>query len=594
MAQIDHKLKIAAIVCFVLISLSSLIAYTNPTRGYELSIYESTSYIVWIFLIISIAGGVTIIVHQAYTKEYKSSNFWLVGLLILILSRIILLYIPFIRGYYTWNGDNVTHIGYVKDILFTGYISSSNSYPITHILLAELISISGAPVELIVNHSTALFSALYVISIYLLATAVSPGKDVQLLSVAAIGGVLFNAYDVYLMPNGWSILYIPLVFFLFFKSLVKKGPAIEYKSLLAVTLILFPFFHPLSSTMLIVMLLTVGITQYLIYFINYKKMPLRNILYFPPINSLLIVLIIFLPWILSFKTFHANLRGLFNAFTTGQGPDAIAQMGGQLNKINIHGFDFVNLTLKIMGDDIIFLILSIITIIILFKNQEERKNNNVLIILLGITFIIGVMYSAYLFNIIPGLNNIGAPRLIAYLVIFTPVSAGFALKHLIRKKSYIYVVICIAIIQAASITSIFSLYASPYVLQPNIQVTQMDMYGAKWFLDYKNTDIKSAEIMSPVNRFADAILGTDKRPDIMRASQIPDHFNYTVNNRLGESYTTDKYAFITQIDRQIYDTVWKEVGRFHKEDFERLENDPSAGKLYSNGEANVWYIQGIQ
>ncbi len=595
MAQIDYKLKIVAILCFIFISLSTLIAYTNPAKGYELSIYESTSYLVWIFIIISIAGGVTIIVHQVYTKEYESSNFWLVGFLILILSRITLLYIPFIRGYYTWNGDNLSHIGYIKEILFTGYISSDNSYPITHVLLTELISISGAPTELIANYSTALVSMFYVVSIYLLATAASPAKNVQLLSVAAIGGVLFNGYDVYLMPNGWSILYLPLVFFLFFKSLAK-GLTIEYKSLLVITLILVPFFHPLSSTMLIIMLLTVGITQSLIFIIKTKKISLHNMKYRFLMNSILFVLVIFLPWTLSFKKYHNNVRNLFEAFTTGQGPEAIAQMGEKLNKINIHGLDFVNLTLKIMGDDIIFLVLSIIAIIILFKNQKERKNNNIVIILISITFVIGMMYFMYLLNIIPGLRNIGAERLTAYLVIFTPIPAGFALKHLIRKKTPINMVICIAIILTASAISIFSLFPSPYVIRPNVQVTQTDMYGVKWFLDYKNVDIKPTEIMSPVDRFADAILGTNERTDVRDKyhTKIPDHFNYTVNNKLGESYIKDKYEVITELDRQIYDTVYKEVGRFRKEDFERLENDSSVSKLYSNGEITVWYIHSMQ
>jgi hypothetical protein len=103
-ASSKYNLKILAIACFILIFFSSFIAYSHPARGYELSIYESTPTFVWIFLIFSITGGVTIIVHQVYTKAYKSSNFWLFGFLILILSRVSLLYIPFIRGYYTCAG----------------------------------------------------------------------------------------------------------------------------------------------------------------------------------------------------------------------------------------------------------------------------------------------------------------------------------------------------------------------------------------------------------------------------------------------------------------------------------------------------------
>jgi len=79
-----RKFKVLTIFCFILISLSVFIAYTNPAKGYEPSIYKSTPPLVWIFLIISILGGLTLIVHQVYSKEYESNNFWLFGFLILI------------------------------------------------------------------------------------------------------------------------------------------------------------------------------------------------------------------------------------------------------------------------------------------------------------------------------------------------------------------------------------------------------------------------------------------------------------------------------------------------------------------------------
>ena len=589
-----YKLKILAIACFILIFLSGFIAYSHPSKGYELSIYESTPTFVWIFLIFSIIGGVTIIVHQVYTKEYKSSNFWLFGFLILILSRMTLLYIPFIRGYYTWRGDNISHIGHVKDVLLTGHFSTDNFYPVTHILLAECISISGSPIELIINHSTALFSVFYVVSIYLLATAVLPKRDAQLLSVAATGGVLFNLYNVYLMPNGWSILYLPLLFFFFFKSF----KSLEYKLLLVIMLVLYPFFHPLSSTVLVIMLLTIGFVSSLMYIIEHKKISLGNILHSFPITQVLIILVIFLPWLLSFSWFNLNIRGLYAAMTTGHSLDVIAQMGSTLDKIGLHGFEFVKFVIKVMGDEIIFLALSIIAAIILlksYKNLNTIKSNENLIILLGITFIIGITYASYLFNIIPGLENIGSHRLLAYLVIFTPIFVGFSFQHFLSKKrNYITASLCIVIIMTASVISILSLYPSPYVIRPNLEVTEMDMHGFEWFVNYKSRDIGCTHIMSPPFRFADAILGNseeDKRTDIgHRAPQIPDHFYYTVRDRLGESHKKDRYAAITQMDKVIYDTVWEMVGRFDKDDFKKLGNDKTVDKLYCNGECDVWYV----
>lgn len=591
-----YNLKILAIACFILIFLSSFIAFLHPARGYELSIYESTPTFVWIFLIFSITGGVTIIVHQVYTREYKNSNFWLFGFLILILSRMTLLYIPFIRGYYTWRGDNISHIGAVKDVLLTGHFPTDNVYPVTHIFLAELISISGAPIELIVNHSTALISVFYVVSIYLLATAVLHERGQQLLAFVAIAVVFFNDYDVFLRPNGWSFLMFPLVLFLYFKH------SINYQILFVIFLILYPFFHPLSSLVLVACFIAIGLSQTTlgyIYKIKHKKRELF------PIVPVLIVLCILLPWILSFQGFALNIRQLFEALTTGHSPDVIASMGSTLDKINVHGFEFIKLFIKGYGDDFIFIMFSLIAGIIIvkgilskrFKNSEDIMN---LVSLLVIFLIAGFLYAAYLFGTIPGLHTIGGSRFQRFFVLFTPVLTGFAIYE-ISKKVHPTRLICVGIvciIVLASAISIGSLYRSPYVLRPGAGVTQMEMHGFEWFVDYKSRDIGCTCIMSPPYRFADAILGDseeDKRSDIPHyAPAIPDHFNYTVHNSLGESYEKDRYAAITQMDKVIYDTVWKVVGRFNESDFCRLEEDPTVDKLYDNRETEVFYIHTIK
>jgi hypothetical protein len=346
------------------------------------------------------------------------------------------------------------------------------------------------------------------------------------------------------------------------------------------------------------MLLTIGFISVLLLIIEHKKISLGNILHSFPITQVLIILVIFLPWLLSFPCFHLNIRSLYAAMTTGHSPDVIAQMGSRLDKIGLHGFEFVKLVIKMMGDDIIFLALSFIAAIILlksYKNHTMIKSNENLVILLGITFVIGITYVAYLFNIIPGLGNIGSQRLLAYLVLFTPIFVGFSFQYFLSKRrNYITASLCIVIIMTASIISILSIYPSPYIIRPNPEVTQMDMHGFEWFVDYKSRNIGCTCIMSPPYRFADAILGNteeDKRSDIgHRAPAIPDHFNYTCYETLGESYKKDRYAAITKMDKVIYDTVWEVVGRFHKEDFEKLENDKSVDKLYSNGECDVWYI----
>ena len=177
---------------------SILMAYFNPAHGYELSLYNSTPPIVWISLIFSIFGGISIIMYIVHRNQSDYYNYCFLGLLILLFDRIILLYIPYIRGYYSWRGDNISHFGILKEILTFGHIPSDLVYPITHILLSELVYITGLSNEIIANHSTALISVFYVISIYLLATSSLVTKKEQILAVTSIAGVFFSGYDVYL------------------------------------------------------------------------------------------------------------------------------------------------------------------------------------------------------------------------------------------------------------------------------------------------------------------------------------------------------------------------------------------------------------
>ncbi len=122
-----------------------------------------------------------------------------------------------------------------------------------------------------------------------------------------------------------------------------------------------------------------------------------------------------------------------------------------------------------------------------------------------------------------------------------------------------------------------------------------------WFINYKDTTIKTVDIMTPPGRFASGILGTTEahdRVDLDRgyyySEKVPDHFGYPNRRSLGEWFARDRYMAITKFDRMLYTTVWKAIGRFNDSDFKRLEHDPTVDKLYSNSELNVYFIHGIR
>ena len=122
----------------------------------------------------------------------------------------------------------------------------------------------------------------------------------------------------------------------------------------------------------------------------------------------------------------------------------------------------------------------------------------------------------------------------------------------------------------------------------NPSITQMDMNGAEWLLNFKNSATNSVYIMSPVYRFLAGSLGHVEAGKLFGSSykeaNITDHFNYTISKNLGNSYTQNEYFMMTMFDKIVYETVWNVVGRFHHNDFKELEGDTSVDRLYSNGD----------
>ena len=88
----DHEsmIKFLAIVAFGLIIASLIIiATTPPAGGYEISVYAAYPGYFWLFLIVSAAIGVYILVTQAFKEN--SSRLWLAGLAVIVLVNTIVL-----------------------------------------------------------------------------------------------------------------------------------------------------------------------------------------------------------------------------------------------------------------------------------------------------------------------------------------------------------------------------------------------------------------------------------------------------------------------------------------------------------------------
>jgi hypothetical protein len=487
----------------------------------------------------------------------------------------------------------MTNLGQVHDVVTSGHIAPHNFYPVTHILLANAATISGLQIDSLSNLGTGAMSIFFVGSTYLLGRVVLKPRD-RVILAAAVASVAFNGYDVFLMPAGWSIFFLPLVILVFLRSR-DSGDSNAWRVAFIALLVVYPFFHPLSCLFLALCLTIFGALAILARRVRLYPNPGVERFYAIPWRHVLLLLAILLPWLLSFQTFRPNLLSLYESVVTGTSPSFAHQIGETLGKINVGLLGFVTYLIKTMGDDIMFLLMAVLVIFQIRRTGGFLAFRNVdKVWLLGVILVTGAAFGLYLFNVVPGLGSLSADRFLMYAVVFSPVLAASFLGQYVnrrRLKRVLASVLSMMVLLGASILSVFSLYPSPYTMVPNAQVSHMDEEVYDWLFRNSDTTIPITSILSSPDRYGDMILGTVGWSDrFVSVTKPPDHLGFDKNGTQSTWVNSETYLVLSKIDRQAYVSVWKAVGRFNDKDFQAMSNNSYLAKVYSNGESETWLV----
>ena len=147
------------------------------------------------------------------------------------------------------------------------------------------------------------------------------------------------------------------------------------------------------------------------------------------------------------------------------------------------------------------------------------------------------------------------------------------------------------IIVSFLLTIIFSLsmygaFFSPNISRANMATTYNELSGMEWLFNYKNEDQIRGILGTEGYRYSslinDAIVHKERLgKDVMwsNAGFVPDHFGYDKNKYFGESSI---YMVVTTMSEQLYQTVYKKVGRFNASDFLKLNSDPHIYKIFES------------
>jgi len=571
-------LILSSVFSFALLTYALLIISINPCNGYELSIYSSTQIIYWIAIIIGLLDGILLIVHSIFVEDTK---LWIAGIIEIVLCNVTVISLYALRGYVSYmpRGDTLTYIGMAKDINIYGFVPDYNFYPIVSILIAQINQLSSLPLLLISRYLQIAFYVLYSIFICLWARALINKRNFVLSTFLASTPLFFAWFMPSIYHQMLSVMILPLFFYL-----IHHNYDMNYRYLIVILCIAYPFWHPILAVFF-------GIYLTVWFFTEMFDKKLINIVSslsskHVSLSMISLYVVTLLAWFINqyqiVRSVTSTILPVVNSLKVSSATEA-GYFAGKL------GFFSAIKSLFIMiNDELIYYILSFILIYISIKHSSlyARKYFFPIIncLILGSFSLILIFFLADIH---------GPYRLINldFNVIFAIPLVGLLLFETFEEKSRIKIILLLFLILIASFSSIISIYPSQLEMRPNDYGTQKDLASINWLIFAKDPGFKTADILSPINRYADLIYGFNyrlNRTDLYRDLDLPDHFGFKGNNIF--PIDNNRYLMITTFDIKSYTEIWEQIHRFEKADFDEVNYCTNVMKLYENGDCRFYLI----
>lgn len=601
-----RHLKLIAIASNISILLCLIILIATPdSNGYEPVIYDVYPSVFWFLLALPffLLFVYALYVQTAEGKAVKKHGLLTLSLIfsVAIASTIITL-LPLIRGYAFYNpGDSLSHLGYVKDILASGHFGRSNVYPITHILIVDINFVTSIGVKEAMMLVPPAFTLVFSAFMYLVTKTIWRSGPMALMIVTLSLLPFLGTDTTFLLPNVAAFLMVPLILFELVMAWTSTGhDKLAHYALLVVLLVVLPMFHPETSLFLLIVLITFALAARIIkrwprffstsrgeFFLSKPRLAI-------PIAVLSAILF---AWFSASIYFEGIVRTVVKAVTFSSSGSPLDSYSSILNYVQVQLSDILQTALLLYGTP---LLLAMILVYEFVKLAGIRKGETLKVdefVLSAMVFVFAVM--AFIFFIV---DLIIGPRPIKYMIMFAFFLFALLAQRSIgrfrrsRIRSSIFQSAVLVIVACLVIISISAVYPSPKINHLNYQVTDNDLTGMNYFLQYGNEENRVYAITLLAQRYVNALMGIDATSRYISDLSPPPHFAYDSSKDNAAATPQQRFYMIfderTEIFYEIvypnYSTYWK----YNENDFRRLDHDPSVGTIYANGGLKIFEVHG--
>jgi hypothetical protein len=546
---------------FFLISIAVLSLYYTPIKGFEISIYQITSWIFWVPMIFGLING-----GLLFFWCYKSNKIlWVVGLLEVLLCNAIIISLNGLRGFiYLQRADPLSYVGYSKDIIHFGNIPAYNFYPLNSLLISFTSVITNFTVVESVQLISIAFLTIFILSFFVWSKSISHKRGFIAAMTFASFPILFAWYVPPIYYETLCVLMLPIFLFT-----LQKGGSWNIRFLL-LTFVLFVFFtfgHILVAFILLLFLIIIFAIEQL----SKSERPTVSV-------SLLILSgLILIFWIVTQAALAHSVNAIINQiFGFSSNMTSFTDFQNSASKLG-----FMNTLQALLActiDDIIFAILAIWAATIIFRNYWKTNpvTKYFACFIGGLVFLGALIAVAFIHNPFRLVN-------LNFTMIFSIPLIGFLLYHKLKNGKVTTARLIIVLILVSLITSTFSIYQDPIQKYPNEAITISETSGVNWFINQKDNGTNTSILQTSSWRFADMIYGhvyVMNNAKSFIEKETDSHFMTIMSSNNSIEST---YMIISSFDRQAYTKVWESSNRFNDNDFQALSLSNMVNKNFDNG-----------
>lgn len=603
--------KVLAILAFNLLSIAAIVAWTTPPANrYELSIYTALPPSFWVLTVLSLFMGALVVLETSRHKSLGST--WIAGIAVIVGANLLLMGLPSIRGYvYLGRWDELTHIGFMLDIIETRQIGAVNFYPLDHLLGVTVYWLADRSINEVLRYVPPFFSLYYVISLYTLARHLFGKTKETLLSVLLGSILIFGPDQVSFAPASQSFFLMPSIIYVYFRSRSSRG-GFEFTGLLILLLLFVIFFHPMTSFYLVVVLLCLELAPLVRkrYVGNHHASaatsPRRHSL-----NLMLTTVAIFFLWYFAFAAITRSFAALVNWLVFQSGTSQAQTYAGIIATADVRLVDLLLLAVFTYGQLIVLTVLGLLSSVFVFRRLKrnlttasgQSPSNEVF---LTVGFLVFTFFGVFfLFSYF----LVGFARIESYSMLFATLLVGERLARLtqsdnmtrnpaqrahkrIRLRSFLATTIVVLLI----CVSTFNLYLSPITRKENQHVTESELVGMKWFFEHRDKSMLTYELGLSQLTFHHALFGDAVPTPNLRYGSVTtplDHFGYSNGSSMATYYGVPGYLLVTTLGRAFYPEIYPTYTsrwRFTPDDFERLDHDSNALRIFDGGDLTIYYF----